>query len=185
MPEFTAEKPHAITCIKRSFRELLRANCGDDLTIVCDRDDCWGDSELFKWRQAVNIAASTDFTGEVISQTSGGRKMSDHTSGQSSQCTYESTLNIDVQIYVEQCDCDDDKDDCECLNAKDKSYSILGHLQHVIFNNLNQIVGRDIKYTGSNPTTNSDNDLDIAVLTATFEIKYFFDPARPWVVEQN
>lgn len=109
------------------------------------------------------------------------RKLSDKRVEADSECLYKSSIDIDLQVYVEQCD-DCEEDDCECLSAKDKAYSILGHLQSVLFSNQSRIAGRRIKYQGSNPTTESENERDIAVVRASFSIEYLFDPTQPWAV---
>lgn len=185
MPEFSAERPHAITCIKRSVRDLLKQNCGDDLTVSCDRDDCWTDSELFKWRQAVNITTQNDTIGEQHRPIRQNKRLTDLKTEADRECTYEAILNLDIQIYVEQCDCDPDyDDDCDCFNAVEKAYAILAHITHVLTAYQSQVLGRRVRYTGSFKTTTSDNELDIAVVSGSFEIHYLFDMTKPWVVRQ-
>ena len=182
MPSLTAERPHATTCIKWSVQDLLREHSDDDLTISCDRDDCWCDSELFKHRQAINIVTSGEILGDEYNSAQEARKLGQPRTEADDSCVYKTTLDVDIQIYVEQCDCDDD-DECRCFTAKDKAYSVLAHVQSVLFQNQSQLAGHRIYYTGSNPSTESDNELDVAVVVGRFQIMYLFDPAQPWAVQ--
>ena len=182
MPETTAEMPHAITCIKHSIRDLLKEHCKRDLTISCDRADCWDDDELFKWRQAVNIVTGTDFIGNPVKGPREAKKLSDMRGQKDSPCWHEATLNINITTFVEDCDCDEDDDDCDCQNGTSKAYSIMAHITHVLTSYQHQIAGRRILYRGSQIERDTENEKDLIALTANFEVHYLFDQTRPWVV---
>ena len=182
MPEFTAEKPHAITCIKNAILDVLKEHCGNDLTVSCDRDDCWSDSELFKHRQAVNVVTQSDTIGESVKGQSKAKSLSDVGQKEDRYCKREAILDVDITVFVEQCECDSDDDDCDCLDAKGKAYSIMAHIISTLISNQHDIPGRRVLYTGSTPTTNSENDTVIAAVTGRFQVHYIFDQTRPWVV---
>lgn len=180
MPEITQFKPHAISCIKDSVCNLLQQNTGDNLTVVCDRDDCWNDDELFKWRQAINIVTRDDSVGEATKSPRLNTKLGDKKSEADLQCYHEATLNIDIQVYVCMCDCD--TSECGCMDVKSKAYAILGHITHILTSQQSQILGKRILYSGSDFQQDTENEDDLVAVTGRFQISYLFDQTRPWVV---
>ena len=184
MPSFSAEKPHAITCIKRDIKNCLRANCGNDLTVVCDRADCWENSEIFQYRQAINIRTVNDTVGEQIKGHRQGRKSLADFSPENKidVCKYEARVNFEIQIYVEDCDCDPLCDDCDCISGIDKAYAVLAHVTEVLYCKQNQIAGRRIRYEGSNNSIDQRGETNIAVLIADFRVDYLLDPVNLSVV---
>lgn len=186
MPQFTAEFPHVITCLKRSFRDVLIAYSGDDLTVVCDRSDCWSDKELFKHRQAVNIQTGVDSTTTPIKSPQPERKrLGEARVNSPAVCAYKARLNLTVQIYVEDCEFCDDESDCECLNGTDKAYAILGHIQRTIALHKDEVQGYDVFYRSSNHVRDTEGEFDLVLLSAEFEITYQLDPANPTAVSLN
>gem|GEM_PF-5245795 len=182
MPNFTAEKPHAITCIKKSIQECLLRNCGDDITVVCDRDYCWRSDEIFRHRAAINLVATTDIIESPVKFPTNTRKLGENRAEKDLLCKYDARILFEIQIYVEDCDCDPDCEDCDCLTGKDKAYSILGHVTETLFCKQDEIAGRRILYRGSTSSKNSESEIEIAVVIANFEVHYLFDQSNPsWV----
>ena len=185
MPNVTPVYPHALTCIKWAMRDLLRAQVYDDLTISCDRADCWNDSELFKWRQAVNISFQGDqIFGAVKTPRQKHRMGSTAAQAEIPNCVRDAQATYAVEIYIQDCmDCRDD--DCDCLNASDKALAILGTIQRIFALNPDQIPGRAIEYLGSNLAIDDETNVKLAVLTATFQVKYYLDQSAPLQGEQE
>ena len=180
MPDITEFKPHAISCIKDSVLALLSEHSGDNLTVSCDRDDCWDDCELFKFRQAINIVTRNDVINAPVKRPRQNQKLGDTRQEADSQCYHEATLNIDIQIYVAACSCSGDE--CGCQDVKSKAYSILAHITSILTSYQSQISGKRILYRGSDVQRDSEGDDDLVVVTGSFQIDYIFDQTRPWVV---
>lgn len=178
MPDITPLRPHAITCIKESVRDVLQKYSGDNLTISCDRDDCWDDRELMgKWRQAVNVVSDSDRTQGTVKQSRSNRKLNEAPRKDSElQCQYDAILDITITAFAELCDED------QCHTAKSKAYAVMAHIISVLTSHQSEVLGRRILYRGSTPTQNTENELDLASVSARFEVHYQFDTTRPWVV---
>ena len=178
VPERTPNlsKPHAVICIKDSIVALLDDLSGDDLTITCDRSDCWADEELFKHRSAVNVVAGIERITSPF-KSHGNKRLLGTPSDDPDACTYRATVEVDVQIYVAQCSTDE-----ACRTAKHKAYSILSHVTAAIMGNQERVLGRKVVYSGSLPQSESSGDVDVEVVTASFTVHFVLDPTRPWVV---
>ncbi len=177
MPERTQLRPHAISCIKDSVFNLLTEHSGDNLTVSCDRDDCWEDAELFKWRQAINVASKNDNVGSPVKRPREKRTLADTAKPENFECYHEAKLNIQVQIFVEEC-----LDEDACMSTKSKAYAILAHVTSCLTAYQDQLLGRRILYTGSTYEQDTTNDLDIVQVTGSFVVHYLFDQTRPWMV---
>lgn len=180
MPDVTQLRPHAVTCIKHSVRDLLKEHCGDNLSISCDRDDCWSDRELMgKYRQAVNIVSRDDRTQGTVKQSRSRRKLNQAPVSEAELiCQYDAILDIDITAFAELCD------DDQCETPKSKAYSVLAHITSVLTSYQSEVLGKRIIYRGSTPVQESEGEIDLAAVTGRFEVHYQFDTTRPWVVGQ-
>ena len=174
-------KPHAISCIKDSVKALLDEHCGDNLTVSCDRDDCWDDRELMKWRQAINIVTRNDIINAPVKRPRQKQGLGQIHEDENLECYHEAILNIDIEAYVSQCDCDDGLN-CACMDVKSKAHAIMGHITHVLTSYQSQLLGKRLLYQGSESAQNTESENDLVVVTGSFQIHYLFDQTRPWVV---
>lgn len=180
MPSRTEFRPHAISCIKDSVREVLSANSGDNLTISCDRSDCWADDELFKWRQAINIVTGSDVVGDPYKSPRQGRKLGDTRPESDSECLRKTYVNFTIQVYVSECFCSGH--DCGCMDTKSHALAILGHVSRVLFSNQSQLLGHRLQYSGSDTQKEDEGDEELVMVTGSFRIDYISDQTDPsWV----
>lgn len=147
----------------------------------CDRNDCWSDEELFSKRQAINLKVTNELIENPVKRPKQIKRLGEKRTAEDDTCWYKAQISLDAVIYVESCDCDDDED-CECLSGRDKAYSLHGQITRILMLNKNLIGVRRIVPDGSTAEGESDGELDIDVVTGSFEFHYLFDPTRPWVI---
>lgn len=174
------DRPYAATCIKRDLHAALKDAAPTNLTVACDRADCWSDNELFKHKQAMNVTVESEFTSNPQKSPRSDRKsLAQAHLSEAKTCKRQAELRIELSIVVADCECD--PEDCDCLSGLDKAMQILGFAMATLQAHEEESLARRIIYRGFEREQRADLDLDYVFLNARFEVQYILDPARPWV----
>jgi len=155
-----ALRGHCICCITDEMVALLSDST--HYTVSVNKDDCWTDEELFKYRAAVNLKYRT-----VIAGTRKQQKLSDG----EVYCVYDDRLRIEFQAYVSSCD----EATCQAL-------AILGDIQSRLSKNVHALPIDRITREGYSFQTNSDGEQNAAMVAVQLDIEYRLVEEAPWKI---
>ena len=155
---------HAHCCIKDAIVDCL---LDQDLTVTCDKDDCYDCRELHQGKCAVNVIMGPDTMGQGKCIGDPEKKKSLYSE---SINVYEASMEFIVEVYS-----------LKCEGSSCKASIVSGWVTSNLEESPKVPVSR-IKYQGSNPSTTNDGDTEFTLITMRFSVEYLFAPKKPWLL---
>lgn len=160
------EQLHAHCCMKAAIVAALED--GENVTVSCDRDDCYDCQEVYEGKCAINVEFGPDSIGEM-------RKVSDPEVEKSlaspSITAYDAEIALSVEVYALQCE-----------GSACKAATVAGWVTHRLYNNRS-IPAKRIVYTGSTPSVHTSvANSSFTFIQMRFSLEYLFSPEKPWLL---